>query len=138
MSFNSNSNHNSNNNNNNNSNNNNNNNNNNGISANTTDTVVTTTGGSGGGSSTSSGCVPHSQSAPHQLGVQPPPLTPLAQHHQALAQQLQQRFAITNNNVVSLEEPAVTNNFSFVYDSRPVAQTPGNSLFQTSLNSVQV
>uniref|UniRef100_A0A1B0G305 Phosphatase and actin regulator n=1 Tax=Glossina morsitans morsitans TaxID=37546 RepID=A0A1B0G305_GLOMM len=36
--------------------------------------------------------------APHQLGVQPPPLTPLAQHHQALAQQLQQRFAITNNN----------------------------------------
>uniref|UniRef100_A0A1A9ZZG3 Uncharacterized protein n=1 Tax=Glossina pallidipes TaxID=7398 RepID=A0A1A9ZZG3_GLOPL len=102
--FNSNSNHNSNsnnnnnNNNNNNSNNNNNNNNNNGISANTTDTVITTTGGSGGGSGSSSGCVPHSQSAPHQLGVQPPPLTPLAQHHQALAQQLQQRFAITNNN----------------------------------------
>lgn len=41
--------------------------------------------------------VPHSLSAPHQLG-QPTPLTPLAQHHQALAQQLQQRFAISNNN----------------------------------------
>ncbi|XP_073843301.1 uncharacterized protein isoform X14 [Musca autumnalis] len=34
------------------------------------------------------------------LGVvqPPPPLTPLAQHQQALAQQLQQRFAISNNN----------------------------------------
>ncbi|XP_034481606.1 phosphatase and actin regulator 4B isoform X2 [Drosophila innubila] len=63
-------------------------------------------GGGGGGDGASdtsslSGGVPHSQSAPQQLGVgqqQPPPLTPLAQHHQALAQQLQQRFAISNNN----------------------------------------
>ncbi|XP_030386136.1 putative uncharacterized protein DDB_G0279653 isoform X5 [Scaptodrosophila lebanonensis] len=62
-------------------------------------------GGCGGGgdgasdTSSQSGGVPHSQSAPQQLGVgQPPPLTPLAQHHQALAQQLQQRFAISNNN----------------------------------------
>nr|NP_001261375.1 uncharacterized protein Dmel_CG32264, isoform L [Drosophila melanogaster]AGB94070.1 uncharacterized protein Dmel_CG32264, isoform L [Drosophila melanogaster] len=62
-------------------------------------------GGGGGGDGSSdtsslSGGVPHSQSAPQQLGVgqPPPPLTPLAQHHQALAQQLQQRFAISNNN----------------------------------------
>ncbi|XP_043650061.1 uncharacterized protein LOC122618010 isoform X4 [Drosophila teissieri] len=62
-------------------------------------------GGCGGGDGSSdtsslSGGVPHSQSAPQQLGVgqPPPPLTPLAQHHQALAQQLQQRFAISNNN----------------------------------------
>ncbi|XP_039488955.1 phosphatase and actin regulator 4 isoform X2 [Drosophila santomea] len=59
-------------------------------------------GGGDGSSDTSSlsGGVPHSQSAPQQLGVgqPPPPLTPLAQHHQALAQQLQQRFAISNNN----------------------------------------
>ncbi|XP_017029692.1 phosphatase and actin regulator 2 isoform X6 [Drosophila kikkawai] len=60
-------------------------------------------GGQGDGSSDTSslsGGVPHSQSAPQQLGVgqPPPPLTPLAQHHQALAQQLQQRFAISNNN----------------------------------------
>nr|XP_036671859.1 phosphatase and actin regulator 4 isoform X4 [Drosophila suzukii] len=62
-------------------------------------------GGGGGGdgssdTSSQSGGVPHSQSAPQQLGVgqPPPPLTPLAQHHQALAQQLQQRFAISNNN----------------------------------------
>ncbi|XP_050742458.1 uncharacterized protein LOC108034793 isoform X9 [Drosophila biarmipes] len=60
-------------------------------------------GGGGDGSSdtsSQSGGVPHSQSAPQQLGVgqPPPPLTPLAQHHQALAQQLQQRFAISNNN----------------------------------------
>ncbi|XP_034108732.1 transcription factor kayak isoform X7 [Drosophila albomicans] len=64
-------------------------------------------GGGGGGDGASdtsslSGGVPHSQSAPQQLGVgqqqQQPPLTPLAQHHQALAQQLQQRFAISNNN----------------------------------------
>ncbi|BFF98515.1 phosphatase and actin regulator 4-like [Drosophila madeirensis] len=69
-------------------------------------------GGGGGGqrgaegdgssdTSSLSGGVPHSQSAPQQLGVgqqPPPPLTPLAQHHQALAQQLQQRFAISNNN----------------------------------------
>ncbi|XP_041448879.1 uncharacterized protein LOC111080106 isoform X4 [Drosophila obscura] len=65
-------------------------------------------GGAGGGgdgssdTSSLSGGVPHSQSAPQQLGVgqqqPPPPLTPLAQHHQALAQQLQQRFAISNNN----------------------------------------
>lgn len=64
-------------------------------------------GGDGASSDTSSlsGGVPHSQSAPQQLSVgQPqqqqgqPPLTPLAQHHQALAQQLQQRFAISNNN----------------------------------------
>ncbi|XP_023033445.1 phosphatase and actin regulator 4 isoform X3 [Drosophila willistoni] len=58
--------------------------------------------GNDGASDTSSlsGGVPHSQSAPQQLGVgqPPPPLTPLAQHHQALAQQLQQRFAISNNN----------------------------------------
>ncbi|XP_017098251.2 phosphatase and actin regulator 2 isoform X4 [Drosophila bipectinata] len=60
-------------------------------------------GGGGGGDGASdtsslSGGVPHSQSAPQQLGVGQPPLTPLAQHHQALAQQLQQRFAISNNN----------------------------------------
>ncbi|KAH8365976.1 hypothetical protein KR093_007846, partial [Drosophila rubida] len=63
-------------------------------------------GGGGGGDGASdtsslSGGVPHSQSAPQQLGVgqqQQAPLTPLAQHHQALAQQLQQRFAISNNN----------------------------------------
>ncbi|XP_064548967.1 phosphatase and actin regulator 4 isoform X6 [Drosophila montana] len=60
-------------------------------------------GGNDGASDTSSlsGGVPHSQSAPHQLGVgqqTAPPLTPLAQHHQALAAQLQQRFAISNNN----------------------------------------
>ncbi|XP_011181487.1 phosphatase and actin regulator 4B isoform X7 [Zeugodacus cucurbitae] len=54
-------------------------------------------GGGGGGDASPMSNVPHSQSAPHQLG-QPPPLTPLAQHHQALAQQLQQRFAISNNN----------------------------------------
>ncbi|XP_017467487.1 PREDICTED: mediator of RNA polymerase II transcription subunit 12-like, partial [Rhagoletis zephyria] len=54
-------------------------------------------GGIGGGDASPMSNVPHSQSAPHQLG-QPPPLTPLAQHHQALAQQLQQRFAISNNN----------------------------------------
>ncbi|XP_032310215.1 phosphatase and actin regulator 4 isoform X12 [Drosophila ananassae] len=66
--------------------------------------MVTGGGGGGGGDGSSdtsslSGGVPHSQSAPQQLGVgQPPPLTPLAQHHQALAQQLQQRFAISNNN----------------------------------------
>ncbi|XP_032599053.1 phosphatase and actin regulator 4 isoform X8 [Drosophila grimshawi] len=67
--------------------------------------------GASSDTSSMSGGVPHSQSAPQQLGVgqppqqqqqqqqgQPPPLTPLAQHHQALAQQLQQRFAISNNN----------------------------------------
>ncbi|XP_053956190.1 probable serine/threonine-protein kinase DDB_G0282963 [Anastrepha ludens] len=54
-------------------------------------------GSVGGGDGSPMSGVPHSQSAPHQLG-QPPPLTPLAQHHQALAQQLQQRFAISNNN----------------------------------------
>ncbi|KAM7358437.1 uncharacterized protein ACRADG_003417 isoform 2-T2 [Cochliomyia hominivorax] len=65
-------------------------------------------GGNENSNNSNNGGVPHSQSAPHQLGVggqqqqqqqqQPPPLTPLAQHHQALAQQLQQRFAISNNN----------------------------------------
>ncbi|XP_037813151.1 myb-like protein I isoform X2 [Lucilia sericata] len=64
----------------------------------------TISGNNANENSTSGGVgVPHSQSAPHQLGnqqqlQQPPPLTPLAQHHQALAQQLQQRFAISNNN----------------------------------------
>ncbi|XP_017842625.1 phosphatase and actin regulator 4 isoform X2 [Drosophila busckii] len=60
-------------------------------------------GANDGASDTSSlsGGVPHSQSAPQQLSVGPQasaPLTPLAQHQQALAQQLQQRFAISNNN----------------------------------------
>lgn len=65
--------------------------------------------GASSDTSSLSGGVPHSQSAPQQLSVgqqqqqggqqgQGPPLTPLAQHHQALAQQLQQRFAISNNN----------------------------------------
>nr|XP_017029696.1 histone-lysine N-methyltransferase 2D isoform X11 [Drosophila kikkawai] len=69
-------------------------------------------GGQGDGSSDTSslsGGVPHSQSAPQQLGVgqPPPPLTPLAQHHQALAQQLQQRFAISNNNGEFFQENGV-------------------------------
>lgn len=64
--------------------------------------------GASSDTSSLSGGVPHSQSAPQQLSVGQqqqqggqqgqPPLTPLAQHHQALAQQLQQRFAISNNN----------------------------------------
>ncbi|ALC43896.1 CG13121 [Drosophila busckii] len=63
-------------------------------------------GANDGASDTSSlsGGVPHSQSAPQQLSVGPQasaPLTPLAQHQQALAQQLQQRFAISNNNVAA-------------------------------------
>lgn len=66
--------------------------------------------GASSDTSSLSGGVPHSQSAPQQLSVGQQqqqqqggqqgqqPLTPLAQHHQALAQQLQQRFAISNNN----------------------------------------
>uniref|UniRef100_A0A6P4FIL6 Phosphatase and actin regulator 3-like n=1 Tax=Drosophila rhopaloa TaxID=1041015 RepID=A0A6P4FIL6_DRORH len=77
-------------------------------------------GGGDGSSDTSSlsGGVPHSQSAPQQLGVgqPPPPLTPLAQHHQALAQQLQQRFAISNNNGEFSQENGVPtfNSVSFI------------------------
>ncbi|XP_060657923.1 transcription factor kayak isoform X7 [Drosophila nasuta] len=81
----------------------------NGASHNQQNSMANGGGGGGGGggdgasdTSSLSGGVPHSQSAPQQLGVgqqqQQPPLTPLAQHHQALAQQLQQRFAISNNN----------------------------------------
>ncbi|XP_037906863.1 phosphatase and actin regulator 3-like isoform X4 [Hermetia illucens] len=63
---------------------------------------------------TNSLSVPHSQSA-HQLG-QPnsignpggAPLTPLAQHHQALAQQLQQHFA--SNNIGKLVPPSEDDN----------------------------
>lgn len=43
----------------------------------------------------SGGLVPHSQSA-YEIGQVP--LTPLAQHQQALHQQLQQRFANANSN----------------------------------------
>lgn len=50
----------------------------------------TATSGGGGG-----GTVPHSQSA-HEIGQQVP-LTPLAQHQQALHHQLQLRFAANNN-----------------------------------------
>lgn len=54
--------------------------------------LIAGSGAGGGGSH-----VAHSQSA-HQLGHQPTaPLTPLAQHQQALHQQLQQHFA--NNNL---------------------------------------
>ncbi|XP_055687545.1 phosphatase and actin regulator 4 isoform X3 [Lutzomyia longipalpis] len=59
--------------------------------------------GAGGGGSH----VAHSQSA-HQLGHQPTaPLTPLAQHQQALHQQLQQHFA--NNNLEPRKEKTDVN-----------------------------
>lgn len=51
---------------------------------------------SGNNSNCSNLPVPHSQSA-HEIGGQIP-LTPLAQHQQALHQQLQMRFANSNNN----------------------------------------
>ena len=48
-----------------------------------------------GTNSSNNALVPHSQSA-HEIGQVP--LTPLAQHQQALHHQLQLRFANANNN----------------------------------------
>ncbi|XP_059615506.1 phosphatase and actin regulator 4-A isoform X2 [Phlebotomus argentipes] len=59
------------------------------------------------GSGTGGSHVAHSQSA-HQLGLQPAaPLTPMAQHQQALHQQLQQHFA--NNNLEPRKEKTDAN-----------------------------
>ncbi|XP_055700604.1 phosphatase and actin regulator 3 isoform X4 [Phlebotomus papatasi] len=64
--------------------------------------LIAGSGAGGGGSH-----VAHSQSA-HQLGHQPTaPLTPLAQHQQALHQQLQQHFA--NNNLEPRKEKTDAN-----------------------------
>uniref|UniRef100_A0A1I8PLZ0 Phosphatase and actin regulator 4 n=1 Tax=Stomoxys calcitrans TaxID=35570 RepID=A0A1I8PLZ0_STOCA len=66
-------------------------NNNNTIAGNASETISLGNGGGGGGHA------PHSPSL-GAIHITSAPLTPLAQHHQALAQQLQQRFAISNNN----------------------------------------
>lgn len=60
----------------------------------------TNNGNSNNVSNNSMSSVPHSQSA-HEIGQVP--LTPLAQHQQALHQQLQMRFANSANNCNSGE-----------------------------------
>ncbi|XP_049313257.1 phosphatase and actin regulator 4 isoform X9 [Bactrocera dorsalis] len=79
-------------------------------------------GGGGGGDASPMSNVPHSQSAPHQLG-QPPPLTPLAQHHQALAQQLQQRFAISNNNDQEPDDDQLDSDEEYMFQLRQQQQS---------------